>query len=79
MIVGEGENIEEINFSLVRGGVITGKVTDADGRAVIQQPVHIFLSEVFDQGSPKRQFFPTTVAQTDDRGVYRKYGLRAGS
>src|SRR5262249_33628236 len=37
VLVGEGENVEEINFGLVRGGVITGRVTDADGRAVIEQ------------------------------------------
>lgn len=32
VVVGDGENIENINFSLVRGGVITGKITDADVR-----------------------------------------------
>src|SRR6185369_14806665 len=42
VLVGEDENIENINFVLVRGGVITGKVTDADGRPVIQQQVNIF-------------------------------------
>src|SRR5690242_199061 len=28
VVVNEDENIENVNFSLVRGGVITGKVTD---------------------------------------------------
>jgi hypothetical protein len=27
LVLGEGENIDNINFSLVRGGVITGKIT----------------------------------------------------
>src|SRR5688572_7891806 len=36
VIVAEDENVDDINFSLVRGGVITGKVIDADGRPVMQ-------------------------------------------
>ncbi|HEX7773124.1 MAG TPA: carboxypeptidase-like regulatory domain-containing protein, partial [Pyrinomonadaceae bacterium] len=32
VLVGEDEDVENINFALVRGGVITGRVTDADGR-----------------------------------------------
>src|SRR5262245_23459529 len=30
IVVAEDENVENINFSLVRGGVITGKVTDGE-------------------------------------------------
>src|SRR6478672_7457032 len=41
VVVGEDENVENINYALVRGGVITGKVTDADGRPVIQMQVDI--------------------------------------
>jgi len=29
--IAEGETVEEIDFTLVRGGVITGRVTDVDG------------------------------------------------
>jgi hypothetical protein len=38
VIVNEGENLENVDFTLVRGGVITGKVTDADGRPMIEEP-----------------------------------------
>ena len=48
VLVGEDENVENINFALVRGGVITGRVTDADGRPVIQQQVNIFRAEAFE-------------------------------
>ena len=81
VLLGEDENIENINFALVRGGVITGKVTDADGRPVIQQQVSIYKSDVFDQpSSPSqpRQIFATSGAQTDDRGIYRVFGLLPG-
>ena len=80
VLVGEDENIENINFALVRGGVITGKVTDADGRPAIQQQVNIYRVEAFEpqQGQQPRQFYPNATGQTDDRGIYRVYGLMAG-
>ena len=78
VLVGEDENVEDINFALVRGGVITGKVTDADGRPVIQQQVNIFRVEVFEQQGQQRQIFSAGAGQTDDRGIYRVFGLMPG-
>lgn len=71
VVVGEAEDLDEVNFSLVRGGVITGKVTDADGRPVIEERVN-FLP-VMDMTS--NFVFSGNTIQTDDRGVYRAYGL----
>ena len=71
--VADGETIEDMNFILVRGGVITGKVTDADGQALIEQPV--ILQSFSDQdpmGGSHHQVY------TDDRGIYRAFGLRRG-
>lgn len=81
VLVGEDENVENINFTLMRGGVITGRVTDADGRPVIQQQVSIYRAADFDQRRGQR---PPTVyaaggAPTDDRGIYRVFGLLPGS
>lgn len=80
VVVGEDENVEGVNFSLIRGGVITGKVTDADGRPVIQQQVSLFMAETFSQPQrePGRMIFAAQQVPTDDRGIYRMYGLRAG-
>ena len=83
VVVGEDENVEGINFALVRGGVITGKVRDADGRPVILQQVNLFMADGFvqRQQSPQQAqqpVYPVTNVQTDDRGIYRMYGLRAG-
>ncbi|MEN3327345.1 MAG: hypothetical protein V7638_2152 [Acidobacteriota bacterium] len=80
VLVGEDENIENINFALVRGGVITGKVTDADGRPVIQQQVNIFRAEPVNPQQPQqlRQAFPSAGGPTDDRGIYRVFGLMPG-
>lgn len=76
VVVGQGEEVEDINFSLVRGGVITGKISDADGRPVIQQQVYLYRTSDFSQ--PPRPVFPANNTQTDDRGIYRFFGLPAG-
>ena len=80
VLVGEDENVENLNFALVRGGVITGRITDADGRPVIQHQVNIYAASAFDQTKgPPRPIFPASGAQTDDRGIYRAYGLTPGT
>jgi len=77
--LGEGERVENINFSLVRGGVITGKVIDADGHPVIQQQVSLYRADAFEQPSQQRgQIYPITSLSTDDRGIYRMFGIAAG-
>jgi len=81
IVVGDGENIENINFALVRGGVITGRITDADGRPVIQQAVQLFRADVLDQPgqqnqTQQRQSINESI--TDDRGIYRMFGLNPG-
>jgi len=79
--VGEDENVENLNFTLARGGVITGRITDADGRPIIQQQVTIYLvppSERTTPSAPERPVFPISGIQTDDRGIYRIYGLVPG-
>ena len=82
VVITEDDNVEGIDFSLVRGGVITGKVTDAEGRPVIQQQVEIYRAETLDQPSQSQQKgpprYPARTAQTDDRGVYRVFGLMPG-
>lgn len=80
IIVGESENIEDVNFSLAAGGVITGKVTDNEGRPVIFETVSIFYADAFGRNvqlKPEPVYASFTV-ETDDRGVYRAFGLPAG-
>jgi hypothetical protein len=47
VIVAEDEQVEDINFSMVRGGVITGKVTDADNRPLVAQQVYLYRAADF--------------------------------
>ncbi len=75
-----GEAVDGIDFKLTRGAVITGRVTDADGRPLIEE--RITLLPVDENGAPARQNFPRfqnyQMYQTDDRGIYRIYGVPAG-
>jgi hypothetical protein len=78
LVIGEDESVENINFSLVRGGVITGKVTDADNRPVIQHQVELYDLVTLSRYVPSQRPFPTMTAITDDRGIYRIFGIAPG-
>src|SRR5438105_1175852 len=73
-----GESVEDIDFRLERGGVITGRVTDADGNPVVAEPVSVVPSGNKEQQQQRGPFDPRDFS-TDDRGVYRIYGLLPGS
>lgn len=75
LIVNKGDNIEHVDFTLVRGGVITGKVVDSEGRPVIEESV----TAVPVQEIRSRPFFNSSNVMTDDRGVYRIFGLPANT
>jgi len=74
--VAEGETVDDIDFSITRGAVITGKVTYADGRPVVEERVMATSVRQVETGGPV--FFQGLPFQTDDRGVYRMFGLAAG-
>jgi hypothetical protein len=76
VLLSEGEAVQNIDFALVRGGVITGKVVDAEGRPVIEEMIEIVVAEGAN-GQVMVQLNPSSPA-TDDRGVYRAYGLPPG-
>jgi len=74
--ISQGESRRNINFRMVRGGVITGKITDIDGNPVIGQLITPFPKR--DDGSYRQFQFALEPRFTDDRGIYRIYGLPAG-
>jgi hypothetical protein len=78
ILIVEGDTVEDINFALVPGGVITGKVVDADGRPVIEERITLLPSDPVNKGA--KTAFPNGPrnAQTDDRGIYRIFGVAAG-
>lgn len=78
LLLSAGEDVQGIDFSLLRGGVITGKVTDADGRPVIEERITI-SPEGQTRSRGEQMTFPGLGRfVTDDRGIYRIYGVPAG-
>ncbi len=79
LYLSEGENVENIDFELKLGGVITGRVTDSHGRPLVDERVTV---SSLDRSGRLRQFigspFSGIMYVTDDRGVYRIYGLPEG-
>lgn len=73
----EDEEVDGIDFSLTRGGVITGRVTDADGRPIIDNFVNLIRLDERGQRMADPYFSQFRFA-TDDRGIYRIYGLAPG-
>jgi carboxypeptidase family protein len=81
-ITGSGERRyyrpgENVHIALIRGGVITGRVTNAAGEPVIG--IRVLAIPVRDhEGRPRQTAIGSSQRLTDDRGVYRIYGLQPG-
>lgn len=73
-----GETVRDINFSLKRGGVITGRITRNDGRPLINFPINVRSVDEEDGRTDDIFFQNRFMNRTDDRGVYRLYGLQPG-
>jgi hypothetical protein len=73
-----GEEVKDLDFRVERGAVITGRVTDGDGNPVISEPVMVAQAEATGQQLPIRNALDMRDQMTDDRGVYRIYGLPPG-
>jgi protocatechuate 3,4-dioxygenase beta subunit len=73
------EDLSDIDMKLVRGAVITGRVTDAENKPVVEERVTL---QLVDEKGASRFGSPVSsndqMYQTDDRGVYRIYGLAGG-
>jgi hypothetical protein len=69
---------ESVRLELIKGGVITGLVTTSDDEPVVSVMVRAYLIRDSQGQVPPNgmQFRPVT---TDDRGVYRIYGLAPGT
>jgi protocatechuate 3,4-dioxygenase beta subunit len=68
---------DSVNLTLMKGGVITGTVRDANGEPVVAVVVRAMRIR---DANGKAQFSSTLQERmTDDRGVYRIYGLPPGT
>lgn len=70
-----GQNLTDIVFRLIQGGVITGRVVDEDSEPLAHAQVQA-LQFRYMQG--RRRLVPVGGANSDDRGEYRIFGIRPG-
>jgi protocatechuate 3,4-dioxygenase beta subunit len=80
IVVEDGEAVEGVDFIVVQGGVVTGRVTHAGGLPIIGEAV--ILNKIGEQGD-MRPFYPSNyenneIPVTDDRGEYRVKGVQPG-
>jgi hypothetical protein len=69
---------ETVTINLLKGGVITGTVTSATGEPIVRAGVRAILIRDANGKLPVGPRFPAEKP-TDDRGVYRIYGLTPGT
>ena len=69
---------DQVTVRLVKGGVVTGTVTDSQGQPLAALNVRAIRVRDLDGGQPVNPFTYGGEDRTDDRGVYRIYGLRPG-
>jgi hypothetical protein len=70
-----GQVLEDIDFLLPPGGVITGRIADEAGESVVGAEVSV-MRFAFINGT--RQLTGVGGARTDDRGEFRIFGLPRG-
>ncbi len=64
-------------ITMIRGGVITGRVTTANGEPMVGAQVTATIRHDAESDSFSRSYYGRSHT-TDDRGVYRFYGLTPG-
>ncbi len=70
---------DSVRLELVRGGVLTGTVTNALGEPLISVAVRAMMVRNANGEALKIPSFGFREDRTDDRGVYRIYGLPPGT
>jgi len=74
-LISKSEAVEKVDFALLRGGVITGKVTGTDGRPLIEEQISLVP---VDYGNSSFRYISPPNTRTDDRGIYRLFGVPPG-
>ncbi len=67
-----------MTFTLVKGGVITGRITNALGDPIIAAEIRVEKVADVEGRKTSGEGWYGQQRKTDDRGVYRVYGLSAG-
>jgi 5-hydroxyisourate hydrolase-like protein (transthyretin family) len=80
-----GQEVTDVLFRMTLAAVITGRVNDEDGEPMalirvvaLRKPSDEEMEDREDSPSKGQELYPAGMAQTDDRGQYRIFGLKAG-
>jgi hypothetical protein len=71
---------ENVTIALIKGGVITGRVTDATGEPIVGVGVRVLHLRDSEGRTTGLRYGRSEYRfdETDDRGIYRIFGLRPG-
>lgn len=78
ILLSPNEDVANVDLKLTNGAVITGRVTTTDNQPVVEERV---LLELIDERGNPRFGVPQRyddIYRTDDRGIYRLFGLPPG-
>ena len=75
LVVADGAQVEGVILRVPRGGVITGTIVDGRGQPMPDVQISV-MAYIYVRG--ERQLGMRSTGRTDDRGIYRVYGLRPG-
>ena len=78
IVITDDDKTGTADFQLSRGGVITGRVTDSEGRPLIAERITIAQAGEPATNSGNSLSLADSMFLTDDRGVFRIYGLEPG-
>jgi protocatechuate 3,4-dioxygenase beta subunit len=70
-----GEMLDRVDFTLLRGGVITGRVVDEFGEPLSGLDISLLRVQMT---NGRRQLLPTSHGSTNDIGEFRVFGLEPG-
>jgi len=77
--IGDGQQVKDISIALVKGASISGRMLQESGAPIVAGQVTAELvTYVNGQRKSTRPFAGAYQVVTDDRGVYRAYGLPPG-
>jgi hypothetical protein len=74
----KGETLDGVELKLIPGGVITGRITTAGGQPVVGATISARLTDPRAMLQTPINIYGDSRFNTDDRGVYRIYGLPTG-
>ena len=73
----EGQRVTDISLKMLHGGVITGTVRSVTGQPVPNLGVQVYQVDSFGGARHLSMAAPGNTV-TDDRGIYRAFGLAPG-